>query len=54
MKRFGPVLGDNRDRSHDSRFFGPVPMANLRGRLLYVYWSKDRGRIGRSLAETGP
>ncbi len=31
------LLGDNRDNSYDSRFFGPVPIANVRGRLLYVY-----------------
>lgn len=43
------LLGDNRDNSLDSRFFGPVPLSSLRGRLLYVYWSPDRSRIGKSL-----
>ena len=43
------ALGDNRDHSFDSRFFGPVPLANLKGKLLFVYWSDDRSRIGRSL-----
>ena len=43
------ALGDNRDESFDSRFFGPVPLANLEGKVLFVYWSEDRGRIGRSL-----
>jgi signal peptidase I len=43
------VLGDERDNSYDSRFFGPVPLSSLRGRLLYVYWSPDRSRIGKSL-----
>lgn len=43
------ALGDNRDFSYDSRFFGPVPLANLRGKLLFVYWSADRRRIGRAI-----
>ncbi len=43
------ALGDNRDESYDSRFFGPVPLASLEGKVLFVYWSDDRSRIGRSL-----
>ena len=30
------VMGDHRDRSNDSRFFGPVPADHLRGRVLFV------------------
>ncbi|HEY1251312.1 MAG TPA: signal peptidase I [Thermoanaerobaculia bacterium] len=33
------VLGDNRDASNDSRFWGPVPDAYIEGRALFVYWS---------------
>jgi signal peptidase I len=33
------TLGDNRDNSYDSRFWGPVPAGNLKGRALVVYWS---------------
>ena len=32
------VLGDNRARSNDSRNWGPVPEANLRGKVWMVYW----------------
>ncbi|MBX3280357.1 MAG: signal peptidase I [Acidobacteria bacterium] len=33
------VLGDNRDNSQDSRYWGFVPRSNIVGRALYVYWS---------------
>ncbi len=33
------VLGDNRDDSQDSRFWGAVPVENIRGKALFVYWS---------------
>lgn len=33
------ALGDNRDESRDSRFFGPVREDLVRGRALLVYWS---------------
>jgi signal peptidase I len=33
------VIGDNRDNSHDSRWFGNVPAGYLRGRALSVWWS---------------
>lgn len=32
------VMGDNRTRSKDSRYFGPVPVSSIRARALAVYW----------------
>ena len=33
------VMGDNRDDSYDSRYWGFVPQANIIGRPLLIYWS---------------
>jgi signal peptidase I len=33
------VLGDNRDDSQDSRYWGFVPRENIIGRPLVIYWS---------------
>jgi len=47
---FGPIkvppdrffaMGDNRDNSYDSRYWGPVPRDNVKGRALLVYWSYE-------------
>jgi len=35
------MMGDNRDNSIDSRYYGPVPRTNLRGTPMFVYYSYD-------------
>jgi signal peptidase I len=43
------VLGDNRDNSNDSRFWGALPLINIKGQALYIYWAKDKKKIGLTL-----
>lgn len=38
------VLGDNRDNSRDSRFWGFLPRDQVKGRALLVYWSYEARR----------
>jgi signal peptidase I len=38
------VLGDNRDNSRDSRFWGFLPRDQVKGRALLVYWSYEASR----------
>ena len=38
------VLGDNRDNSRDSRFWGFLPRDQVKGRALIVYWSYEASR----------
>lgn len=33
------VLGDNRDNSKDSRYWGFVPLESVRGKAFMIYWS---------------
>ncbi len=36
------MMGDNRDNSADSRYFGPVRWEALRGTPLFRYWPPSR------------
>ena len=33
------VMGDNRDESYDSRFWGTVPIQDVKGLAMVIYWS---------------
>lgn len=62
LQTWGPVvvppehflaLGDNRDESFDSRYFGLVPTQLVEGRPLYLYWHYAAGEGGLNLARVG-
>jgi signal peptidase I len=36
------AMGDNRDKSWDSRYWGFVPRKNIIGKPLIIYWSYER------------
>jgi signal peptidase I len=51
---FGPVtvpagklflIGDARQNSNDSRYFGFVDLKEIRGKALYIYWSRNSSRV---------
>jgi signal peptidase I len=38
------VMGDNRDNSQDSRYWGFLPRDYIKGKALMVYWSYEADR----------
>ena len=55
LRNYGPVtvpadhlfvMGDNRDESSDSRVWGFVPYAYLKGKAFLIYWSWDSENFG--------
>jgi signal peptidase I len=67
-ERYGPVtvppdqyfvMGDNRDNSQDSRYWGFLPRSYVKGKALMIYWSYESGRddyeedgLGASIRQT--
>ena len=47
------VMGDNRDESYDSRFWGFVPMKDVLGKALIIYWSWNQENNGVRLSRIG-
>ena len=54
-ERYGPVhvpaeqyfvMGDNRDNSQDSRYWGFLPRTYIKGKALMIYWSVRIGQRG--------
>lgn len=50
------VMGDNRDRAWDSRFWGGVPRGDITGKAAIIYWSRSPengatrwGRVGAAV-----
>ncbi len=43
------LMGDNRDNSQDSRFWGFVNIKKVKGKALYLYWAENKSRIGMEL-----
>jgi signal peptidase I len=46
-------MGDNRDNSQDSRYWGFLPRSYIKGKALIIYWSYDAGPEFVRSAEAG-
>ena len=47
------VMGDNRDNSYDSRFWGFVNLKAVRGEAFIIYWSWNQNDFGVRWSRTG-
>lgn len=62
-RKYGPVtvpaghyfmMGDNRDDSQDSRYWGFMPRSYVKGQALFIYWSFETPEEGAPAPEGGP
>jgi signal peptidase I len=60
---FGPItvpqgsyfmMGDNRDQSYDSRFWGALPFNKIRGKAFIVYWPLNKLKVIKHIKITVP
>ena len=61
-ERYGPVtvpadqyfvMGDNRDNSQDSRYWGFLPRSYVKGKAMMIYWSYESDATTSSTSGLG-
>jgi signal peptidase I len=47
------MMGDNRDNSDDSRFWGPLDRDLIKGKAIFIYWSWNKEKMRPRLNRLG-